>query len=129
MGLLLMVDGKRRTMLQTGFEKLLETILSGRILPLDLESAEAASKVAAAQKRRSVDIDLGDHQIAGIALANRATLATRNTKHFEGLGTILVNPWTDQAQAPTSNCSRRADAIALLARISASAGSGNGASR
>jgi len=32
--------------------------------------------------------------IAGIALAHHATLATRNTKHFNDSLVPLVNPWT-----------------------------------
>jgi predicted nucleic acid-binding protein len=31
--------------------------------------------------------------IAGIVLANRATLATRNTQHFEDLPLTVINPW------------------------------------
>jgi predicted nucleic acid-binding protein len=31
--------------------------------------------------------------IAGIVLANRATLATRNTQHFEDLALPVINPW------------------------------------
>jgi len=36
--------------------------------------------------------------IAGIALTNRATLATRNTAHFADLSVTVVNPWTDKSQ-------------------------------
>jgi predicted nucleic acid-binding protein len=32
--------------------------------------------------------------IAGIVLAQRATLATRNTAHFADLAVSVVNPWT-----------------------------------
>jgi hypothetical protein len=31
--------------------------------------------------------------IAGIVLACRATLATRNPSHFEDLSVPLINPW------------------------------------
>jgi predicted nucleic acid-binding protein len=31
--------------------------------------------------------------IAGIVLACHATLATRNTSHFEDLSVPVVNPW------------------------------------
>jgi hypothetical protein len=34
-----------------------------------------------------------DTQIAGIALARRATLATRNVRHFTDLKISLVDPW------------------------------------
>ena len=32
--------------------------------------------------------------IAGIAMAQHATLATRNTAHFEDIAVPLVDPWT-----------------------------------
>jgi predicted nucleic acid-binding protein len=32
--------------------------------------------------------------IAGIVLAHHATLATRNTSHFEDLAVPVINPWT-----------------------------------
>ena len=35
-----------------------------------------------------------DALIAATALANRATLATRNISDFENCGVKLVNPWT-----------------------------------
>jgi len=38
-------------------------------------------------------VEIRDVQIAGIAAARKATLATRNIRHFEGLGMALVNPW------------------------------------
>jgi predicted nucleic acid-binding protein len=36
---------------------------------------------------------LRDTQIAGIALARRAALATRHARHFDGLDVNVVNPW------------------------------------
>jgi predicted nucleic acid-binding protein len=33
--------------------------------------------------------------IAGISIAHRATLATRNTGHYDGLPVPVVNPWAD----------------------------------
>ena len=37
--------------------------------------------------------DWRDTMIAAIALAQHATLATRNTAHFEDAGIPLINPW------------------------------------
>jgi predicted nucleic acid-binding protein len=33
-------------------------------------------------------------QIAGIAAARKAAIATRNVGHFEGLGPHLIDPWS-----------------------------------
>ncbi|MEK7245730.1 MAG: type II toxin-antitoxin system VapC family toxin, partial [Pseudomonadota bacterium] len=61
--------------------------------PFDRAAAEAAAEIAARERRSGRTIEIRDVQIAGIAAARRATLATRNVKHFEGLGLALVNPW------------------------------------
>ena len=37
--------------------------------------------------------EVRDTMIAGIALAQRATLATRNTRHFDDLSVPVINPW------------------------------------
>jgi predicted nucleic acid-binding protein len=38
--------------------------------------------------------DIRDTQIAGIALARRATIATRNLRHFSDLKVPVVDPWS-----------------------------------
>lgn len=50
---------------------------------------------AADRQKAGRAVDLRDTLIAGIALARRATIATRNTKHFEGLDVPVVNPWDE----------------------------------
>jgi predicted nucleic acid-binding protein len=47
----------------------------------------------AVRQTKGVPRDLRDTMIAGIVLAHRATLATRNTSHFEDCPIPLVNPW------------------------------------
>ncbi len=47
----------------------------------------------AARRQKGRPCDLRDTMIAGIVLARHATLATRNTAHFEDISP-LVNPWT-----------------------------------
>jgi predicted nucleic acid-binding protein len=93
-GLLFMPSGKRREMLTNGFDHLLGSLFKGRLLPFDASSAEHASNVELVQRRRGKDTGIGDIQIAGIALANGATLATRNVKDFHGLDIPLVDPWS-----------------------------------
>jgi predicted nucleic acid-binding protein len=50
--------------------------------------------VAVAQRRGRAG-EVRDCQIAGIALARRATLATRNIRHFAALGDTVVDPWEE----------------------------------
>lgn len=93
MGLALLPAGRRRQLLTAGFETVVETFFEGRILPLDMTSAERAATLGAVLKRSGRAIGTADTQIAGIVLANNATLATRNIRDFEDLGLKLVNPW------------------------------------
>ena len=61
--------------------------------------SEIQKEAEALAVARNADLDkvlhrkMADAQIAAICLSQVATLATRNTKHFEGLGLTLINPW------------------------------------
>lgn len=92
-GLALLPGGRRRKALETGLEELLTKDLEGRVLDFDRPAAEAAAVLAAERQRKGRVIDVRDTQIAGIVIARRARLATRNVKHFADLGAALVNPW------------------------------------
>lgn len=92
-GLALLPNGRRRKALETAFEELLVEDLEGRVLDFDRSAAEAAAVLAADRQRQGRVIDVRDTQIAGIVIARRAKLATRNAKHFADLGAEIVNPW------------------------------------
>lgn len=89
----LLPDGKRKRALQEGYAEMLETY-SDRLVPFDLEAARRYAFVVAEQMRAGRDPGTADSQIAATALARGMRLATRNTKHFEGLGIALIDPWT-----------------------------------
>jgi predicted nucleic acid-binding protein len=93
-GLQLLAAGRRRRQLEEAFHRAIEEDFEGRILPFDQEAACEAAKQAA--KRRVVEnpVDFRDIEIAGIVCSRRATLATRNIRHFEDLGIELVDPWS-----------------------------------
>lgn len=91
-GLEIMTSGKRRTLLMQAFEKLLDS-MGQRILFFDAAAAVEGAALMASRQRRSRPGELRDSMIAGIALAHRATVATRNLSHFEDLSIPLVNPW------------------------------------
>lgn len=86
--------GRRRRQLEEAFQLALVEDLEGRILPFDQAAAQTAGVVAAKQRRAGCPVDVRDTQIAAIVLERRATLATRNTRHFEGIGLNLIDPWT-----------------------------------
>ena len=92
-GLALLTPGRRRDQLQNAFDVAMDEILGGRVLPFDRTAAEAAAAIAAQQRQVGRPVEIRDVQIAGIAAARNATVATRNTRHFLDLGIELVDPW------------------------------------
>lgn len=93
MGLELLADGRARRRLEKEFDRLLGDDLDGRVQLFDRAAADAAGTIAAERQRAGRTVEIRDVQIAGIASARKATLATRNVHHFEGLGIHLVDPW------------------------------------
>lgn len=94
-GLALLPAGRRKDLLEQRFEDLLQDDLQNRVLLFDINAAAHAAQLAADRKTRGRPVDMRDTFIAGIALARRATLATRNVRHFDDLSVPVVNPWTD----------------------------------
>ncbi len=93
-GLKLLAPGRRLDQLEMAFRRAIDEVLGGRVVAFDTTAAETAAAIAAEQQQRGRTIEIRDVQIAGIAKVRRATLATRNTRHFEDLGITLVDPWT-----------------------------------
>ena len=73
--------------------QLLEEDLEHRVLDFDSAAATEAALLAAQRQKAGRSVDMRDTQIAGIALARRATLATRNIRHFQDLNIPIVDPW------------------------------------
>ena len=94
-GIELLPEGRRKSELLAGAERLFEVVLGGRILPFDQQAARQFSKIAAGRRSHGRPIAEFDAQIASIAKANDAALATRNVSDFEGCGVRLINPWVD----------------------------------
>jgi len=92
-GLALLAPGRRKRQLGDAFAKVLDEDLQGRILPFDNEAADEAANRAAERRAVGKPLDFRDIEIAGIVSARRATLATRNVRHFQDLGIELVDPW------------------------------------
>jgi predicted nucleic acid-binding protein len=63
------------------------------VLNFDSAAATEAASLAAQRQKAGQPVDMRDTQIAGIALARRATLATRNLRHFRDLKVPVVDPW------------------------------------
>ena len=98
LGLALLPKGRRQQTLEAAFARLLEEDLENRVLDFDSTAATEAASLAAARQKAGRPVDMRDTQIAGIALARRATLATRNVRHFQDLNVPVVDPWKDRDQ-------------------------------
>jgi len=98
LGLALLPKGRRQRGLEVAFGLLLEQDLENRVLDFDSAAATEAASLAAERQKAGRPVDMRDTQIAGIALARRATLATRNVRHFADLKVPVVNPWVPHDQ-------------------------------
>ena len=94
-GIALLPFGARRTQLENAFERTVAEKIEERIVPFDTSAAEATAILMADRRQAGRQGELRDTMIAGIAIARRATLATRNRRHFDDLSVPVVNPWTD----------------------------------
>ena len=87
-----MPAGRRRTERETAFDNIIETDLENRVLSFDRAAAEEAARLTAERRRIGRPGESRDTMIAGIAVAQRATLATRNIRHFDDLSITVVDP-------------------------------------
>ena len=93
-GLELLATGRRRRSLEEAFEKVLEDDFEGRIVSFDEPAAQEAGRIAAERRGLGRPVEIRDVQIAGIAVARRAAIATHNVRHFDGLGAEIIDPWS-----------------------------------
>jgi predicted nucleic acid-binding protein len=92
-GLQILPNGKRRSRLVEAFETVLVDEMGRRVAPFDTAAAQHAGELMASRHKKGRPVELRDTMIAGIVLACHATLATRNTPHFEDLSVPVINPW------------------------------------
>jgi hypothetical protein len=92
-GLQILAAGRRRSFLMEASDALFDK-LGHRIAPFDPEAALHSAALMAKRKKEGRAVDLRDTMIAGIALARRSPLVTRNTPHFADTGIALINPWS-----------------------------------
>jgi toxin FitB len=92
-GLQTMPAGKRRAGLSEVFERILDG-MNHRIAVFDEEAARRAADLTAERQRKGRVGEIRDTVVAGIVLAHRASLATRNVSHFDDIRAVVINPWT-----------------------------------
>lgn len=92
-GIRLLPIGIRRARFEATFRTLIATYFESRLLPFDEDSALIAGELRATRRRRGSTVDVADCLIAGIVLANQASIATRNRRHFDDIDIPDINPW------------------------------------
>ena len=93
-GVALMDEGRKRETLAKWLAQDLPQRFEQRVLHVDEPIALAWGDLMALAKRRGRGLSSMDGLIAATATAKQLTLATRNTKDFEGFGIDLFDPWS-----------------------------------
>ena len=91
-GIMILDEGRRRETMNEWLSQVVGDF-SGRILPVDRQTAEFAASMRAQVHRDGGRLRVPDALIAGTAMANDLTVVTRNVRDFDGLGVDIVNPW------------------------------------
>ncbi len=88
-----MATGSRRSRLEQWLQHELRLRFDNRILPVDIDVAEAWGRTVARNEAAGRPIRAMDAFLAATAEAHELTLVTRNISDFPLLKTVL-NPWT-----------------------------------
>lgn len=86
--------GRRRRRLDEWLGKELTARFAGRILPVDLEVADACGKLVARSESLGRSMEPRDAFIAATAVVHGLALVTRNAVLFKATVKHLLNPWT-----------------------------------
>lgn len=94
LGLFLLPDGKRRQLLGAATMAALGSYFGGRVLTFDDMAAASYANIVSRERKAGRAIGVMDAQIAAIAHAAGASVATRDTAPFVAAGVTTINPWT-----------------------------------
>jgi toxin FitB len=92
-GLAALIQGRRRTRLETWLEVDLRARFSGRVLPIDEQVADRWGLLAAQAKRKGIALPIVDGLLAATALHYNLTVVSRNSSDFTSAQVSFVNPW------------------------------------
>ncbi len=93
-GVALMDSGRKRDALAEWLARDLPQRFERRVIPIEESVAVAWGDLMGLAKRSGLGLASMDGLIAATAIAHDLTLATRNTKDFEGFGLEILDPWT-----------------------------------
>jgi hypothetical protein len=91
-GLAAMAKGHRRDELQAAVAAVLAAF-EHRILPFDRDAARLLAAIYGERRTAKREMKFVDGQIAAIAKAHGAAVATRDVTHFAHSGVEIISPW------------------------------------
>ena len=94
-GVAILPAGRRRERLAVEVDAVVREDFAGRVLPFDSAAARAYAVIVASRRSTGWPIPEADCQIAAIARARDAAVATRNAADFEHCGIAVIDPWTE----------------------------------
>lgn len=86
--------GKRRSRLDAWLQQELIPRFEGRVLPVDLEIADACGRLVARTESLGRQLEPRDAFLAATAEVHGLALVTRNVSDFESVVGNIVTPWT-----------------------------------
>jgi predicted nucleic acid-binding protein len=92
-GIARLEQSQRKLGLLQSYRQIIAEAFEGRVLPFDIAAAEAYGELVAKLDGKGRTIDVFDAMIAAVAQSNFATLATRNTSHFQSIDLDLIDPF------------------------------------
>ena len=91
-GIALLAAGKKKKALASWLVEL-ESQFGDRILAIDAETARIWGEMTARAQKKGIVIPAIDGLLAATALRHGLHVMTRNTRHFESSGALIVDPW------------------------------------
>jgi predicted nucleic acid-binding protein len=86
-------DGRRKQNLQQCWDALMAELFAGRVWSFTSEAAHWYAELLRHRERLGRSMATADAVIAATALAQGASLATRDWADFADIGLELINPW------------------------------------
>lgn len=91
-GIALLDAGKKKQDLSSWLVSL-EGQFAERILGLDVEAGRIWGELTARAQKKGVIVPAADGLLAATALRHGLHVMTRNTRHFETSGALVIDPW------------------------------------
>ena len=85
--------GPRRSELQRWLDQDLVARFSGRVLPVDTETALAWGSFLGEAERKGGPVPVVDALVAATAATHNLQVVTRNEKDFQHFSVRVINPW------------------------------------